>query len=111
MEEPDWVTEDADAHLLPHIERTCTQNGWEIRRAEVVDAVLEVDVAVAGARREQHAAAYAILGSFAESATHVTQTNAVDRSWVELVVTTGTLAGDGPFAAHGHVVRLSVRET
>ena len=108
MLEPDWVAEDPEHHLLPHVERACRERGWSVRRAEVVDAVLEVDVLVAeaslGARRE---VAFALIGTFAEASTHVVDFGS-DRD-VELVVTTGMLPGDGAFAPHGHLVRLAVR--
>jgi hypothetical protein len=106
---PDWVAEAPDVHLLPHVERMCEVNGWRILRADVADGVLDVDVTTtAQSRGELRAAAFVLIGSFAESSTHVVATSPDDSS-VEVTVTTGMLEGDGGFAPHGHVVRLSLR--
>ena len=108
---PDWVAEAPDVHLLPHVERVCEANGWLIVRADVVDDVLEIEVATgAQSRGELRAAAFVVIGSFAEASTHVIAASGDDAS-VDVVVTTGMLDGDGPFAQHGHVVRLSLRPT
>jgi hypothetical protein len=108
MLEPDWVAEQPDAHLLPHIERASAEHGWTVTRADVVDAVLDVEVHAPGARSPTEAA-YALLGTFAEPATHVaTRTHDVGRE-IAVTVTTGVLEGDSRFAPHGHVVRLRVR--
>jgi hypothetical protein len=40
METPDWVTEDADAHLLPHIRRMCASDDVPL---ELADG-LELDI-------------------------------------------------------------------
>jgi hypothetical protein len=105
----DWVAEAPDLHLLPHLERMCGEHGWRILRAYVADGVLEVDATTtARSRGELRAAAFALIGSFAEASTHVVASSRDDSS-VELTVTTGMLEGDGAFAPHGHVVRLSIR--
>ena len=106
---PDWVAEAPDVHLLPHVERVCDANDWRIRRADVVGEVLEVEVVTGGqSRGELRAAAFVLLGSFAEASTHVVAASR-DGSSVHVTATTGMLEGDGAFAPHGHVVRLSVR--
>ena len=106
---PDWVAEAPDLHLLPHVERICEANGWRVTRADVVDDVLEVEVVTGGeSRGELRAAAFVLIGSFAEASTHVVATSR-DGSSVDVTATTGTLEGDSAFAPHGHVVRLSVR--
>jgi hypothetical protein len=87
----------------------CQEHGWRILRADVADGVLEVDVVTAAqSRGELRAAAFVLIGSFAEASTHVVSTSP-DDSWVEVTVTTGMLEGDGAFVPHGHVVRLSLR--
>jgi hypothetical protein len=106
---PDWVAEAPDVHLLPHLERMCEEHGWRIVRAHAADGVLEVDVTTAAqSRGELRAAAYVLIGSFAEGSTHVVESSPDDSS-VEVTVTTGMPEGDGAFAPHGHVVRLSLR--
>ena len=110
MLEPDWVTEDADAHLLPHVQRVCRERGWELERGEVVDTVLEVDVAAPEATtRSSLEAAFALLGSFAEASTHAVVRSPDAARDVEVLATTGMLEGDGRFAPHGHTVRFRVR--
>ena len=80
-----------------------------MRRAEVVDAVLEVDITMlGGSARTPTEAAYQLIGTFAEPSTHVVETKRDVGQEVEVVVTTGVLEGDSDFAPHGHVVRLSV---
>ncbi len=110
MLEPDWVTEEPEAHLLPHIQRLADDRGWSVTRSGVIDAVLVVEVdAPAASVRSPHEAAFALLGTFAEASTHVVETVADVGREVELLATTGMLAGDGHFAPHGHVVRITVR--
>jgi hypothetical protein len=109
MLEPDWVAEDPEAHLLPHVRGLCAERGWMLTRAEVRDAVLEVDVSVpAATRRSLREAAFALLGTFAEASTHVVERADV-ATHVEVFATTGMLEGDGSFAPHGHTVRIHVR--
>ncbi len=106
---PGWVTEEPDVHLLPHVRRLCDDQGWEVRRAEVLDATLELDIAVPGGDwRSLRAAGYALLGTFAEPATVIRQDER-DGDGLTLVAATGVLEGDSEFAPHGHTVRLVVR--
>lgn len=109
MHEPDWVAEDPQAHLLPHIERVCAERGWAVTRAAVVDAVLEVDVSAppttVSSSRE---AAFTLVATFAEASTHVVERSPDVGTDVEVFVTTGMLEGDSVFAPHGHTVRIRV---
>ena len=105
----DWVSEDPDVHLLPHMRRVCEERGWRLERAEVVDDVLEVDAVTPGSTPSPLEAAFALLGSFAEASTHVVERSTDVGRDVELFVTTGMLEGDGSFAPHGHTVRVRVR--
>jgi hypothetical protein len=107
MLEPDWVTEEPDLHLLPHIRRASADRGWTVQRAEVVDAVLEVDVVAPDARSPTEAA-FLLLGTFAESSTHIVSTTRDVGREIAVTVTTGVLEGDSVFAPHGHVVRIRV---
>jgi hypothetical protein len=76
----------------------------------VKDAILDVEVvADGGSWRELREAAFGLVGTFAESSTHVVERSGDDRGSVELLVTTGMLEADGAFAPHGHVVRIAVR--
>ena len=109
MLEPDWVSEDPDAHLVPHLQRVCDERGWKLQRAEIVDAVLEVDALTPEGSPRPREAAFALLGSFAEASTHIVERSLDVGRDVELFVTTGMLEGDGQFAPHGHTVRIRVR--
>jgi uncharacterized protein YihD (DUF1040 family) len=109
MLEPDWVAEEPDLHLLPHIRRLCDERSWTLARADVVEDVLEVEVVVAPAAVEPTEAAFTVLGTFAEASTHVVVQAAEAGKSVELLATTGMLEGDGAFAPHGHTVRIAVR--
>ena len=110
MLEPDWVAEEPDAHLLPHVRRLCEKRGWELTRADVADGVLEVDVvAPAATVRSPRQVAFSLLGTFAEASTHVVERSTDGGKEVELFVTTGMLEGDGAFAPHGHTVQIYVR--
>jgi hypothetical protein len=113
MQEPDWVTEDPQVHLLPHMERMCAERGWTVTRAEVVDAVLEIDVAAPADSVRSREAGFTLLATFAEASTHVVERSPDLGRDVELFVTTGMLEGDsGPgFAPHGHTVRIRVALT
>lgn len=110
MAAPDWVAEEPEAHLLPHIERACSAagsllrlDGWSIDDM----GVLEVRVALRAAAANQRsirAAALALLGEVAE-----VRTFTIERSQDRIFeMVTGVCEGDGEFAPHGHVVRLLV---
>jgi hypothetical protein len=108
MAEPDWVSEDPEHHLLPHVRRFCEASdvllleGWSID-----DGVLVLDLSSERSGRERHQAVYALIGTFAEPATLVRQLRQ-DRDYV---VVTGVLEGDSEFAPHGHTVLVRVGGT
>jgi hypothetical protein len=107
--EPGWVTEDAEAHLGPSVRAVAESLAVELARLEAVDDVLEIDVRLpkgSGATAQQ-AVAFALIGAFAESSTHVRQLGSASRT-VDLMVVTGVLPGDGTFATHGHLARVRV---
>ena len=108
---PDWVSEDPDAHLVPHMRRVCDERGWKLERAEIVDAVLEVDALTPEGSPAPREAAFALLGSFAEASTHIVERSPDVGRDVELFITTGMLEGDGRFAPHGHTVRIRVHSS
>jgi len=108
MGEPDWVAEDPEAHVLPHIRRACERSGrLRVVEASTVDAVFEVTLEWVDGERAKAALredVFAVVGSFAESSTHVRQRELPEGLAFE--VTTGMLAEDAPFRPHGHLVRL-----
>jgi hypothetical protein len=110
FDEDDWVTEQPDIHLLPHVRRYCESDGSPLQLigAEITDGVLEVRlrrVAREGGSRSTTEAVYALLGTIAEPATFVHVIRA-DETTFE--IGTGVLEGDSEFAPHGHTLRLSI---
>ncbi|MER6942382.1 hypothetical protein ABT294_00020 [Nonomuraea sp. NPDC000554] len=101
-----WVTEDPDAHLLPHLRAV---PGWEVLGERLLDdGVYEVVARpvepLAGI--DAHRAAIRLLSAIAEPSFLVRQSaeNVFD-------CVTGVMPGDPPgFASHGHLVRLVVTQ-
>lgn len=112
MRKPNWVAEEPEAHLMPHVEAACAETGspfaLEASRVER-DGSLLVDVRWKGTgrdRRGARAAAYELIGRVAESASYVREGREADVVLYEVV--TGMLEPDTPFAPHGHVFRLRI---
>jgi hypothetical protein len=107
--EPGWITEDAEAHLGSHLISAAGPLGLVVRRLEVIDAVLEIDVAATGDDdwRATRVAAFALIGAVAEGSTHVRELSP-GRDGLDLAVLTGVLPGDSTFATHGHLLRIRV---
>lgn len=101
-----WVTEEPEAHLLPHLRRACGSE-WLLTGERLLDdGVYEVTVSLAGDREGVHVQRDVIrlLSAIAETAFFVRQTAP---GVFECV--TGMLDGDPPgFKSHGHMVRLIV---
>ena len=111
MDTPHWVTEDADAHLLPHFRRLCEREDvpLELQDARIEeDGTLVVDCRLEGEWDGWKAgvAAFALLGSVAEPGTFVEMRQLDDR--LELDIATGVVSDEGSFATHGHTLRLRV---
>jgi hypothetical protein len=118
MRRPNWVAEQPELHLLPHLERACEALPFRIIDARTSDdGAYDVqlgwtgDEAGAGVIR---ASIFVLLGSIAESSSYVRQrrTSAGDRSNTMLTfdVVTG-MVDEMPFRPHGHTLRLSVATT
>jgi hypothetical protein len=113
LREPDWVAEEPEAHLLPHLRQAC-EAGVGLRldstRTEP-DGAFVVELHWPGPRgdiRALQAAAYALIGAVAESATYIRQRQEAGATVYE--VGTGMLAPDTSFAPHGHVLVLRVTQ-
>ncbi len=111
MSRPDWVAEEPEAHLLPHLLRWCNSPESQLRllsSSTEHDAVLAVELeATSGSNyRQLRQALFGLIGSVAESATYVHERAHAGR--VEFVVVTGMLDEQTEFNSHGHVVRISV---
>jgi hypothetical protein len=107
METTDWVTEEPEAHLLPHIRRICEASPLSLVSAEVdEDGVLVVDLRWEGGDESHWPDAWRAIGSFAESASYLHQRGENGTDVFDVV--TGMIAGETHFAPHGHTVRLRV---
>jgi len=111
MAAADWVAEDPDLHLLPHL-RAAAGAGtpWRIETTTfepdgryVVELAWTAGPASRGQVRE---AVFRLVGAIAEHSTQVRERRA--DGWVEYEVVPGILDGDGPWRGHGHVVVFKV---
>ena len=109
MRRPNWVAEQPELHLLPHLEQACKPLPLEILAARTMeDGSYEVqldwtgDEPGVGAIR---ATIFSLLGGIAEPSTYVRQ------HWTDAALTFDVVTGivdDEPFKPHGHTLRLSV---
>lgn len=114
-----WVAEEPEHHVVPHIVTACGREGspWTLTGWTVTDRALVVDLEHRrtqgeGAGRARTRDVFSLLGEIAETATSVRLPDVADGDGAtsEVEVVTGVLDGDGPFAAHGHVLRLRIHE-
>jgi len=115
IQRPNWVAEQPELHLLPHLERGCESLPLEILDARTTDDG-SYDVRLGWTGDEAgvgvvRAAVFSLLGGIAEPASYVRQRRAdgSDGSGTELTfdVVTG-IVDEEPFKPHGHTLRLSV---
>ncbi len=114
MEGPDWVAEQPEAHLLPHLQQACAAHGSQFTLEEA--ATDETGVLVValrwvggGDRRSVTQAVWTLLGSVIETSAFVH--GPADEAWRETAVwdvATGMLRPDTPYEPHGHTLRLMV---
>lgn len=104
MKRDGWVTEEPQAHLLPHLRLACGQD-WTLTAEQLLDdGVYEVTLTPSTHIKgiELHRAAIRLLSSIAEPVFFVRQSEPGVFDCV-----TGVLDGDPPgFRSHGHLVRL-----
>lgn len=106
----DWITEDPEAHLLPHVERLIAgQPDVTLTASRVVSGTLELDLVFRGqaSRGEVRQLAYRIVAAVAEGVTLVRQVGDPDNGVFEAV--TGMPSSEA-FATHGHTLRIRVRQ-
>lgn len=119
MRMPNWVAEQPEIHLLPHVERACESLPLEVAGTRTsVDGTFELRLRCTqeeASMGEVRAVVFSLLGSFAEIATYVRQrrVDPADASGGALVfeIVTGFLPSDTTFVPHGHTVRVSVSLT
>ena len=107
MEAADWVAEEPEGHLLPHIRRICEESPLSLAEASVAeDGVLVVELHWQGGDESHWPEVWRVIGSFAESASYLHQRSENGTDVFDVV--TGMLADETVFAPHGHTVRLRV---
>jgi hypothetical protein len=109
MRRPNWVAEEPELHLLPHLRHACDSLPLEIVDARTMDdGSYDVrlrwtgDEAGVGAVR---AAIFSLLGGIAEQASYIRQLRTQESLTFEVV--TG-IVDETPFKPHGHTLRVSV---
>jgi hypothetical protein len=110
-DESGWVAEDPELHLLPHLEAAAGSGPLAIRetRSEPDGSfAVELDWIGPGepSRAALRAPLYALIAALAETMTVVVEPPAARGRVLEVL--TGSGDDDGPFAGHGHTLRLSV---
>jgi len=110
--EPDWIAQNPETHLQPHLTGACVAQGspWTLDAVESLDELFVVRVSWErpyGRLRHLRADAFSLIGSIAESTTFVRQS--LTNETIEFRITTGMLDDDGPFAGHGHLILLQIR--
>lgn len=118
-ERKNWIAEEPDLHLWPHIERAVAMQGSPWNGAQWStdpDGRLVIDLRprrVDGdpPRAELRADVLRLVGSFIESSTYIE----IDRSTADgalvVDVVTGVLDDQTSFKAHGHTIRFRVNTT
>jgi hypothetical protein len=103
-----WVAEDPDVHLVPHLTAAAVEGLRLVSYRVRADGVLIVAVQYSPGmgRSEIRLRAWALIGTIAEPAASVCERP--DGDTVVFDVVTGIPDGTGPFASHGHSVRLEL---
>ncbi|MFE5542109.1 hypothetical protein ACFQ78_41280 [Streptomyces sp. NPDC056519] len=109
LEREGWVTEDPDAHLLPHLRRWCERpgSGWRLLEARLLDdGVYEVELEPTGGTPVAGLLVRDVIPLLAQVAETSFAVRQVGDDIIECV--TGMLDDDGPYAAHGHLIRVRI---
>ena len=115
MRRPNWVSEEPELHLLPHIQQACRELPLELVENGLADDG-SFDLRLRWTDREWQigqvrAAVFELVGGVAETATYVRQRRDIasgngDETLLFEVVT--GMLGDALFAPHGHTLRITV---
>jgi hypothetical protein len=106
---PGWVTEDPQVHLVPRL-RGAGVEGLRVAGCRTDhDGVLTVTAghSPGDGRHDIRRRPWALLGVIAEPAASVREQR--DGDTVVFEVVTGVPDRTGPFASHGHAIRLTLR--
>lgn len=106
---PGWVAEDPDAHLGPQLRDAAVAGLRIVAVGPGPDGILLVTAECEpGTRpRQLRQRAWTLLGTVAEPAASVRERRDQDATVFDVV--TGVPDNTGPFAGHGHTLRLTVR--
>lgn len=103
---PGWITEEPEVHLVPHL-RDANVAGLRVVECQtredgvlIVSAMYHADAS----RRDIRQLARLLLGTIAEPAASVREHS--DGEMVAFEIVTGIPEGSGPYASHGHSLRL-----
>ncbi|MGZ4333559.1 MAG: hypothetical protein ACXVRJ_04735 [Gaiellaceae bacterium] len=116
MRRPNWVSEEPELHLLPHLRHACQSLPLRIVAAQAAtDGSYEVRLEWIGSEpgigvvRE---AVFSLIGSVSELSSYVRQRSskptAASSGTLLFDVVTGMVDGETRFAPHGHTLRISV---
>jgi hypothetical protein len=118
MRRPNWVAEQPELHLLPHLQRACQALPFRILEARTSeDGAYDVRLGWAGDDAGVgviRASIFGLLGSIAESYSYVGQRRTTPRDGSNAMLTFDVVTGmvdEMPFKPHGHTLRLSVATT
>jgi hypothetical protein len=111
IDEVGWVAEEPELHLLPHLGAATATGPLAIQSTRTRhDGTFEVELAWVGpdepSRGAIRSALYALIATIAETVTVLHEPP--DAQGRVLEVLSGSAGGDGPFAGHGHTLRLRV---
>jgi hypothetical protein len=113
VDEEGWVAEEPELHLLPHLEAATAGGPLAIRGTRTgADETFVVDLHWVGpgepSRLAIRSSLYALIATVAETVTVLHEPPEARGRIVDVL--SGSADGDGPFAGHGHTVRLEVSD-
>lgn len=118
MQRPNWVAEQPEVHLLPHLEKACESLPLRILDARTSeDGAYEVQLGWTGDEAgvgRIRASIFSLLGGIAESSSYVRQRRLESTKSSGAALTFDVVTGivdEAPFKPHGHTLRLSVAAT
>jgi len=115
MGQPNWVAEEPELHLLPHLEHACESLPFEIVAARTSDDGSYV-VQLRWTREDAgvgviSASIFTLLGEMAEPSSYIRQRQTHSTPGSPAVLSFEVVTGivdDVPFKPHGHTLRLEV---
>ncbi len=110
MRRPNWVTEQPELHLLPHLESACRSLPLRLVDAQTSgDGCYEVRLEWTDGKPgvgAVRAAVFSLVGSVSELSSYIRQRR--DEGTLTFEVVTGMVDGETRFAPHGHTLRFTV---